>query len=93
MDVVFNYMYYIKGGKFFIFDKIVSGYFYRIDDYGDYLNVIGCGNEIVIEKLMVRKFIFDIIIYWIEEFYIDGFRFDFMGFIDIFIMRMILKEV
>ncbi|WAM35892.1 type I pullulanase [Caldicellulosiruptor acetigenus] len=93
MDVVFNHTYHTKGGKFSIFDKIVPGYFYRIDDYGDYSNATGCGNEIATEKPMVRKFILDTIIYWTEEFHIDGFRFDLMGLIDTLTMRMISKEV
>lgn len=93
MDVVFNHTYHTKGGKFSIFDKIVPQYFYRIDDYGDYSNATGCGNELATEKPMVRKFILDTIIYWTEEFHIDGFRFDLMGLIDIKTMRMIAKEV
>lgn len=72
--------------KFLIFDKIVFGYFYRKDKDGNYFNVLGCGNEIVIEKLMVRKFIIDILIYFIKEYYIDGFRFDLMVVIDRVIM-------
>jgi len=93
MDVVFNHTYHTKGGKFSIFDKIVPEYFYRVDEYGDYSNATGCGNELATEKPMVRKFILDTIIYWTEEFHIDGFRFDLMGLIDSKTMRQIANEV
>lgn len=93
LDVVFNHTYQNKGGIFSIFDKIVPEFFYRVDDYGDYSNGSGCGNELATEKLMVRKFIIDTIIYFVENFHIDGFRFDLMGLIDAKTMLIIQNEV
>ena len=38
---------------------------------------------------MVRKLIIDSLSYFVEEFGIDGFRFDLMGFLDIETMKFI----
>ena len=81
-DIVFNHTYQTGNKEFSIFDKIVPGYFYRVDDDGVYSNGSGCGNEIATERPMVRKFIIDNLCYWTKYFHIDGFRFDLMGLID-----------
>ncbi|MEZ0537491.1 type I pullulanase [Caldicellulosiruptoraceae bacterium PP1] len=93
MDIVFNHTYNKNGEFFSIFDKIVPEYFYRVNDYGEYSNASGCGNEIDSEKPMVRKYILDTILYWCKNFHIDGFRFDLMGLLDINTIRTIAKEV
>ncbi len=90
MDVVYNHTFSIDEGPF---EKIAPGYYYRKTDEGVYTNGSGCGNEIASEAPMVRKFILDSILYWIEEFGIDGFRFDLMGLIDRETMKRIVRKV
>ena len=41
-----------------------------------------CGNEFKTEAPMARKFVLDYLKYWVQEFGIDGFRFDLMGAMD-----------
>ena len=41
-----------------------------------------CGNELASERRMVRKYIIDSLCYWVQEYKIDGFRFDLMGLYD-----------
>ena len=89
MDVVYNHTYNTN----FCFNKIVQGYFYRIDENGVYSSGSGCGNDVATERAMVRKFIVDSILYWVNEYHIDGFRFDLVGLIDIDTMNEVRAEV
>ena len=89
MDVVYNHTYNTDTA----FEKIVPGYYYRKDESGQFTNGSGCGNEIASERPMVRKFIKDSTKYWMQEYGIDGFRFDLMGLIDTETMRQITKEL
>ena len=63
-----------------------------IDD-GVYSNGSGCGNETASEQPMMRKFMIESVKYWINEYHIDGFRFDLMGVHDIKTMNEIRKAV
>ncbi|WP_170311611.1 type I pullulanase [Vallitalea okinawensis] len=80
MDVVYNHTFNIEDSNF---DKIVPGYYHRTDEKGTFTNGSGVGNEIASERPMVSKYIIDSVIYWAEEYGIDGFRFDLMKLIDI----------
>ena len=53
----------------------------------------GCGNDMATEKPMVRKFIIDSLRYWVNEYHIDGFRFDLIGLIDIDTINEIYKDL
>jgi pullulanase len=80
MDVVYNHVYIREQSSF---EKIVPGYYFRHNEFGIPSNGTGVGNDLASERLMVRKFIIDSIRFWIEEYHIDGFRFDLMGILDI----------
>ncbi|ABR30326.1 pullulanase [Thermosipho melanesiensis] len=80
LDMVFPHTFGI--GELSAFDQTVPYYFYRLDKTGAYLNESGCGNVIATERPMMRKYIVDTILYWINEYHVDGFRFDQMGLID-----------
>lgn len=90
MDVVYNHVYQAEK---FCFNKIVPGYFSRIDKNGTYSNGSCCGNDTASERSMVRKFIVDSVKYWADEYHIDGFRFDLVGLIDTVTINNILCEV
>ena len=79
MDVVYNHVF--EAGSF-CFNKIVPGYFSRSMPDGSYSNGSGCGNDTASERAMVRKFIVESIVYWKEQYHIDGFRFDLVGLLD-----------
>ncbi len=79
MDVVYNHTFDVEGNSF---QKTAPDYYYRKD--GDkYSDASACGNEIASERPMVRKYIIDSLCYWVNEYHIDGFRFDLMGVLDI----------
>jgi pullulanase len=89
VDVVFNHVYRKEDSSF---DKIVPGYYFRYDKYGMPSNGTGVGNDIASERLMVRKFILDCVIYWLEIYQVDGFRFDLMGILDVETMNLIREH-
>ena len=60
---------------------------------GAYSNGSGCGNETASEQPMMRRFMLESVKYWIDEYHIDGFRFDLMGVHDIETMNLIRDEV
>lgn len=90
MDVVYNHVYNIKK---FPFEKLVPGYFYRVDPYGNYTNVSGCGNDLATEKRMCSRFIIDNLKFWAKEYAISGFRFDLMGLLDIETLSIAHREL
>lgn len=90
MDVVYNHTALSADSDF---NKIVPGYYYRITSSGAFSNGSACGNELASERLMVRKFIVDSVVYWAKEYKIDGFRFDLMGLHDIDTMNGIAREL
>lgn len=86
MDVVYNHTYSLEDSNL---QKCVPGYYYRSNPDGTYSDASACGNETASERLMVRKFITDSVVYWAKEYHIDGFRFDLMGVHDITTMNRI----
>ncbi len=80
LDVVFNHVYHRENSPF---EKTVPGYFFRHDEFGMPSNGTGVGNDIASERRMARKFIADCVVYWLEEYNADGFRFDLLGILDI----------
>ncbi len=90
MDVVYNHTFATHDSDF---NTLVPGYYYRTDNNGRYTNGSGCGNEIAAERPMVQKFILDSLRYWVEEYHIDGFRFDLMALLGIDTMKRIAEEL
>ena len=90
LDVVYNHTYDIEHSNF---QRTYPDYFYRKTADGQYSNGSGCGNETASEKPMMRQFMIESVKYWINEFHIDGFRFDLMGVHDIETMNAIRKAV
>lgn len=80
MDVVYNHTSGTGDGS--IYDKTVPKYFYRMDSQGKYSNGSGCGNETASEHAMVRKYMIDSLKHWMNDYHINGFRFDLMGLHD-----------
>lgn len=75
------------------FNGLAPNYYYRLKDDGTYSNGSGCGNEFRSESPMGRKFIVDSLLYWVDEYDIDGFRFDLMGLIDLETMKTVVTQL
>lgn len=90
LDVVYNHTFDIENSNF---QRVNPDYFYRKTSDGKYSNGSGCGNETASEKQLMREYMVESIKYWINEYHIDGFRFDLMGVHDIQTMNLIRHEV
>ena len=90
MDVVYNH---VADAGNFCFNQIVPGYFSRIHDDGSYQSNSGCGNDTATERTMVSKYIVDSVLYWCEEYHIDGFRWDLVGLIDVDTINAVMEAV
>ena len=89
LDVVYNHTYNIEGSNF---QRTYPDYYYRVMGDG-YSNGSGCGNETASEQPLMRRFMIESVKYWIDEYHIDGFRFDLMGVHDIVTMNQIRQAV
>ena len=90
LDVVYNHTYDIEHSNF---QRTYPDYFYRKTAEGQYSNGSGCGNETASDQPMMRKFMLESVKYWIDEYHIDGFRFDLMGVHDLETMNQIRAMV
>ena len=90
MDVVYNHTYHTKDSWF---QWTVPDYYYRQDENGHFSNGSGVGNETASERTMMRKYMIDSLLYWVQEYHIDGFRFDLMGVHDTETMNEIRKAL
>ncbi len=90
LDVVYNHTAEGNSHIKYNFNGFVPNFYYRTKLNNSYWNGSGCGNEIRSENIMVRKFIIESLKYWVEEFKIDGFRFDLMGLHDMKTMEEIV---
>lgn len=90
LDVVYNHTYDIAHSNF---QRTYPDYYYRKDAKGKYSNGSGCGNETASDQPMMRRFMIESVKYWVEEYHIDGFRFDLMGCHDIVTMNAIRQAL
>ena len=86
MDVVYNHTYDSADSNL---NKIMPGYYYKLNDDLSFNNQSGCGNATRSDSAMYRKYMIDSILYWAEEYNLDGFRFDLMGIHDYETMNQI----
>lgn len=90
LDVVYNHTYDIRNSNF---NKLYPGVFYRNKEDGTPSDGSGCGNETASERAEMRRFMRESVQYWVNEYHIDGFRFDLMGIHDSETMRLIRSDL
>ena len=90
LDVVYNHTFNTAESNF---ERTVPGYFYRQRPDGTYADGSACGNETASNRPMMRKYMIESVLHWINEYHIDGFRFDLMGIHDIETMNEIRAAV
>lgn len=91
MDVVYNHTSGTKIGS--LYDMTVPEYFYRMTSGGAYSNGSGCGNELATQRKMVKKYVIDSLKHWMNDYHINGFRFDLMGLHETETMKEIYEEL
>ena len=85
MDVVYNHTYRRDSWL----ERTVPGYYYRRWSDGSPSDGSGCGNDLASERSMCAKYILDSVLWWAEEYHMDGFRFDLMGLHDTALMARV----
>jgi pullulanase-type alpha-1,6-glucosidase len=79
MDVVYNHTNSAGQNPNSILDKLVPGYYHRLNGDGVVLGESCCADTAT-EHAMMEKLMVDSIVLWAKQYKVDGFRFDIMGF-------------
>ena len=90
LDVVYNHTFDLNNSNF---QRTWPNAYYRFNADGTPSNGSGCGNETASDQPIMRAFMKQSVKYWIDEYHIDGFRFDLMGVHDIETMNEIREMV
>ncbi len=78
MDVVYNHTNASGQAEKSVLDKIVPGYYHRLNGVGSVETSTCCQNTAT-EHNMMRKLMVDSVVTWAKAYKVDGFRFDLMG--------------
>ena len=78
MDVVYNHTTASGQDDKSVLDKVVPGYYYRLDADGNVETSTCCQNTAT-EHAMMEKLMIDSLLTWATAYKVDGFRFDLMG--------------
>lgn len=89
MDVVYNHVSQYDYNPFKYIDKF---YYFHTDSMGDFVKASGCGNDFYTERPMARRLIVESVKYWMQEYHVDGFRFDLATMIDWTTCKKIVEE-
>jgi len=77
LDVVFNHTAEgNENGPFISFRGFDNNIYYLLTPEGQYYNFSGCGNTMNCNHPVVQEMIVKCLRYWVEEYRVDGFRFD-----------------
>jgi pullulanase/glycogen debranching enzyme len=78
MDVVFNHTSAAGQDPHSVLDRIVPGYYQRLDAKGQVEHSTCCANTAT-EHAMMARLMIDSVVSWATQYHIDSFRFDLMG--------------
>ncbi|WP_332876107.1 alpha-1,6-glucosidase domain-containing protein [Massilia sp. S19_KUP03_FR1] len=78
MDVVYNHTYQAGQQQKSVLDRIVPGYYHRLDAQGAIEQSTCCDNTAT-EHRMMGKLMTESVALWATQYHIDSFRFDLMG--------------
>jgi pullulanase/glycogen debranching enzyme len=78
MDVVFNHTFSAGQVEKSVLDRVVPGYYHRLNAAGGIERSTCCDNTAT-ENLMMGKLMIDSVALWATQYKIDSFRFDLMG--------------
>mgnify|MGYP005840140877 FL=1 len=78
MDVVYNHTNASGQNPRSVLDRIVPGYYHRLDGDGNVTTSTCCANTAT-EHRMMEKLMIDSVVLWAKYYKVDGFRFDLMG--------------
>ena len=79
MDVVYNHTPAAGQDPKSILDRVVPGYYQRLDPSTGAVETSTCCSNTATEHLMMGKLLVDSVLTWATQYKVDGFRFDLMG--------------
>jgi pullulanase-type alpha-1,6-glucosidase len=78
LDVVFNHTAASGQDEHSVLDRVVPGYYQRLDANGK-VTTDSCCADTAPEHAMMNRLVVDSVTMWAREYKVDGFRFDLMG--------------
>ena len=78
MDVVYNHTNASGVAEKSVLDKVVPGYYHRLNADG-FVETSTCCQNTATEHYMMGRLMVDDLLHWARDYKIDGFRFDLMG--------------
>lgn len=78
LDVVYNHTFESGQGRTSVLDRIVPGYYHRLNAEGVVETSTCCANTAT-EAVMMAKLMIESAVIWARDYRIDSFRFDLMG--------------
>jgi len=88
MDLVFNHTSASGQNDHSVLDRIVPGYYHRLDAAGNVLRDLCC-DDTATENHMMGKLMIDSAIVWARDYHVSSIRFDIMGMLP----RAVLEEL
>jgi len=79
LDQVFNHTAASGQGAKSVLDRIVPGYYQRLDPTTGAVETSTCCQNVATEHAMAEKLMVDSVVTWARDYKVDGFRFDLMG--------------
>ena len=93
MDVVYNHTNASGVNEKSVLDKIVPGYYHRLNTNTGGVETSTCCDNTATENRMMGKLMIDSLVTWAKDYHVDGFRFDLMGHQPKELMVEALEEV
>ncbi len=78
-DVVYNHTTQSGLGARVVLDKVVPGYYHRLNADTGLVETSTCCANTATEHRMMRRLMVDSVVLWAKHYKVDGFRFDLMG--------------
>ena len=78
LDQVFNHTATSGQADTSVLDKVVPGYYQRLNAAGA-VETSTCCQNVATEHAMAQKIMVDSVVSWVRNYHVDGFRFDLMG--------------
>ncbi len=78
LDEVYNHTTYSGQQAPSVLDRIVPGYYHRLNATGQ-VETSTCCQNVATEHEMAQKLMVDSVVTWAADYHVDGFRFDLMG--------------
>ncbi len=90
LDVVYNHVW---NPDTFSYSLLCPGYSFQYDERGYLTNSSFCGNDLAVQRTMIKRLMIDSLIHWMKFYGVDGFRFDLMGLLSISTMNEVASEL